>query len=164
MDCSPPGFSVHGDSPGTNTGVGCHSLLQGIFPNQGSNPGLPHCRQILHHLSHQDIHIYIWLIHLAAQQKLTQHYKVTIFWWFFLIAPRRGPQISHCQRGHGTIKFQNTTLDPATPSLSPHTSSWPVFGKQEGLLPGQMFTHGFLHKNSLPALNFTPTPPSALLN
>ena len=32
--------SVHGDSPGKNTGVGCHALLQGIFPTQGSNPGL----------------------------------------------------------------------------------------------------------------------------
>ena len=31
MDCSPPGSSVHGDSPGQNTGVGCHFLLQGIF-------------------------------------------------------------------------------------------------------------------------------------
>ena len=33
------------DSPGKNTGVGCHFLLQGIFPTQGSNPGLLHCRQ-----------------------------------------------------------------------------------------------------------------------
>ena len=41
------------DSPGKNTGVGCHSLLQWIFPNQGSNLDLPHCRQILYCLSHQ---------------------------------------------------------------------------------------------------------------
>ena len=40
-------------SPGKNTRVGCHALLQGIFPTQGSNPGLPYCRQILYHLSHQ---------------------------------------------------------------------------------------------------------------
>ena len=53
MDCSPPGLSVCGDSPGKNTGVGCHVLLQRIFPNQGSNPSLPHCRQILYHRSHQ---------------------------------------------------------------------------------------------------------------
>ena len=53
MDCSPPGPSVHGDSPGMNTRVGCHALLQGIFPTQGSNPGLPPCRQILYHLSHK---------------------------------------------------------------------------------------------------------------
>ena len=53
MDYSPPGSSVHGDSPGMNTDVGCHALLQGIFPTRGSNPGLPHCRWILYHLSHQ---------------------------------------------------------------------------------------------------------------
>ena len=41
------------DSPGKNTGVGCHFLLQGIFPTQGSNTGLLHCRWILYHLSHQ---------------------------------------------------------------------------------------------------------------
>ena len=39
--------------PGKNTGVGCHFLLQGIFPTQGSNPGLLHCRQILYQLSQQ---------------------------------------------------------------------------------------------------------------
>ena len=41
------------DFPGENTGVGSHSLVQGIFLTQGSNPGLLHCRQILYHLSHQ---------------------------------------------------------------------------------------------------------------
>ena len=40
---SPPGSSVHGIRPGENTGVGSHSLLQRIFPTQGSNPGLLHC-------------------------------------------------------------------------------------------------------------------------
>ena len=38
MDCGPPGSS--GDSPGKNTGVGCHAFLQGIFPTQGSNSSL----------------------------------------------------------------------------------------------------------------------------
>ena len=74
MDCSLSGSSVHGifqarvlewvaiaflhglyspwNSPGQNTGVCSLSLLQGIFPTQGSNPGLPHCRQILYQLSH----------------------------------------------------------------------------------------------------------------
>ena len=37
MDCSPLGFSVHGDSPGNKNGVGCHALLQGVFPTQGLN-------------------------------------------------------------------------------------------------------------------------------
>ena len=41
------------DSPGKKTGVGCHALFQGIFPTQGSNPGLLHCRWILYCLNHQ---------------------------------------------------------------------------------------------------------------
>ena len=41
------------NSPGQNTEVGSLSLLQGIFPTQGSNPDLPHCRRILYQLSHQ---------------------------------------------------------------------------------------------------------------
>ena len=54
MDCSPPGSSVHGiDFPGKNTGVGCHFLLQEIFPTQGLNQALLSYRQILYHLSHQ---------------------------------------------------------------------------------------------------------------
>ena len=52
IDCNPPGSSVHGDSPGRNTGVGYHALLQGIFSTQGSKPGLPHCRRILYQLSY----------------------------------------------------------------------------------------------------------------
>ena len=46
MDYRLPGSFVHGDSPGKNTGVGRHALLQGIFPTQESNPGLSCCRQI----------------------------------------------------------------------------------------------------------------------
>ena len=45
--CGPVDYTVHGIPPGQNTGVGSPSLLQGIFPTQGLNPGLPHCRQIL---------------------------------------------------------------------------------------------------------------------
>ena len=49
----PPGLYSPWNSPGQNTGVGSLSLLQGIFPTQGSNPVLPHCRQILYQLSHR---------------------------------------------------------------------------------------------------------------
>ncbi|CAI9163170.1 unnamed protein product [Rangifer tarandus platyrhynchus] len=65
-DCSPPGSSVHGDSPGKNTGVGSLTLLQEIFPTQGLNPGLLHCRLILYPLSHQGspfIYISIYMIY-----------------------------------------------------------------------------------------------------
>ena len=53
MDYSPLGSSIHGDSPGKNTGVGCHALLQGIFLTQRLSPALLHCRQILCHLSYK---------------------------------------------------------------------------------------------------------------
>ena len=49
----PHGVYSPGNSPGQNTGVDSLSLLQGIFPTQGLNPGLPHCRQILYQLSHK---------------------------------------------------------------------------------------------------------------
>ena len=55
MGCSPSGSSIHRIlwvliEP---TGVGCHLLLQGISPTQGSNAGLLHCKKILYYLSHQ---------------------------------------------------------------------------------------------------------------
>ena len=46
-----------------STGVGCHFLLQEIFPNQGSSPGLPHCRRILYHLNHQGS---LWILQWVA--------------------------------------------------------------------------------------------------
>ena len=49
----PHGLHSPWNSPGQNTGVGSFSLLQGIFLTERSNPGLPHCRQILYQLSHQ---------------------------------------------------------------------------------------------------------------
>ena len=75
MDCSLPGSSVHGDSPGKNTGVGCHALLQGIFPTQGWNPGLLQCKWILYHLSHHRSPF--------LSIKSESHYFVTI--WFLIV-------------------------------------------------------------------------------
>ena len=49
----PPRLLCPWDFPGKNTGVGCHFLLQGLFPTQGLNPGLQHCRQILYRLSYE---------------------------------------------------------------------------------------------------------------
>ena len=53
LDCSSPGFSIHGDSPAKNTEVARHALLQGVFPTLESNQGLLHCRQIVYQLSYQ---------------------------------------------------------------------------------------------------------------
>ena len=51
--CDPMDYTSLWNSPGQNTEVGSHFLLQGIFPTQGLNPDLPHCRWILYQLSHQ---------------------------------------------------------------------------------------------------------------
>ena len=77
MDCSLPDSSVHGDSPGKNTGVGCHSHLQGIFPIQGSNLCLLHCRRILYHLSQEQEHRWCEIIvlkhHFMSQSQSAVH-------------------------------------------------------------------------------------------
>ena len=57
----PCGLYSPWNSPGQNTGVGSLSLLQRIFPTQGSNPGLPHCRQILYQLSDKGSPMLVWL-------------------------------------------------------------------------------------------------------
>ena len=60
----PHGLYSPWNSPGENNGVGSRSLLKGVVPAQGSNPGLLHCRQILYQLSHQGSHIYIYIYNI----------------------------------------------------------------------------------------------------
>ena len=104
-DCSPPGSSVHGDSPGKNTRVGCHALLQGIFPTQGSNLGLqylPHFRQILypraaweaHHQSHYLLSTFppstgcpFVLCKVPFTLQKTFYVKLDATWLFLLLFP-----------------------------------------------------------------------------
>ena len=62
----PHGLYGPWNSPGQNTGVGSLSLLQEIFPTQGSNPGLLHCKQILYQLSHQGSPVW----HIASTMKI----------------------------------------------------------------------------------------------
>ena len=70
MHCSLPGSSVYGDSPGKNTGMDCHALLQGIFPTQESNPGLSHCWRILYFLSNQGSPDFLLVLILKANKDL----------------------------------------------------------------------------------------------
>ena len=74
VNCSPPVSSLHGNSPGKNTGVGCHALLEEIFPTQGSNPGLLHCSWILYHLSHQGSPMVFIELH-KGHQRLVLNYR-----------------------------------------------------------------------------------------
>ena len=62
MEYSPPEFLCPWNSPGKNSGVDCHFLLQGIFPTLGSNSGLLHCRRVLYHLTHLESPHLTWPI------------------------------------------------------------------------------------------------------
>ena len=86
MGCSPPGSFVHKDSPGKNTGVGCHALLQGIFKTQGSNLHLPHCRRILNHLNHWGspyVPLYLWSFYLLWRLLIWYNTPTSTFLSFF---------------------------------------------------------------------------------
>ena len=84
----PHGLYSPWNSPGQNTGVGSLSLLQGIFPTQVSNPGLPRCRQILYQLSHQWVCLISQFHHLkcccpdaavvATKPIFTLHLKLSV--------------------------------------------------------------------------------------
>ena len=69
------------DCPGKKTGVGCHFLLQGIFPTQGSNPGLPHCRRILYRLGQpgkpsRRLDLYLAVLYLSFSTQYVQSRRV----------------------------------------------------------------------------------------
>ena len=75
------------NSLGQNTGVGSLSLLQGLFPTQGSNPGLPHCRWILYQLSHKGIPFMFIDKFNECPQDLKMGVGKIIFKWFWLLTP-----------------------------------------------------------------------------
>ena len=72
--CDPTGLLSPWNSPGKNTGVGNHSLLQGIFPIQKLNPGLLHCRRILYHLGHQRTGWFSWVEFSSVAQSCPTPY------------------------------------------------------------------------------------------
>ena len=73
---SPPGSSYLWNSPGQNTGVGSHSLLQGIFLTQGLNPGLLHCRWILYQLSYKGSgRILKWVAYPSSNREVNQNFQ-----------------------------------------------------------------------------------------
>ena len=130
MDCSPPGSSVHGDSPGRNTGVGSLSLLQGIFPTQGSNPGLPHWRQILHCLSLQESpRILQWVVYPFCRGVFpTQESNQGLLhcrWILYQLSQQGSPQcwlVSAIQR-ESAIKYTYVASLLQLPPTSSHPSS-----------------------------------------
>ena len=78
MDCSLPGSSVRGILKAT-VGVGCYFLLQGIFLTQGSNLGLPPCRQMLYFLRHQGSHKNITFLKLFPKYYTCQCSSLNLY-------------------------------------------------------------------------------------
>ena len=125
MHCSPSGSSVHGDCPGKNIEVGCHDLLQGIFPTQGSNPGLPHCRWSLYHLSHQaspkcqtrgEIK-YLFLItnHILIESVLRGLVKL---FWFYFLKVNKNKNIVLCMRFVNCFQPSGVSAQTGIPQAS----------------------------------------------
>ena len=125
MDCSLPDSTVHGDSPGKNTGVGFHALLQGIFPIQGLNPGLLHCRWVLlmseppgkpnavlcnsyhcsnHPASNLHLHVYNIFFHTVLNQQLI------ILNWQSHLEYFEEPVSLKTLLSHGIFKFDKLIL------------------------------------------------------
>ena len=90
IDCNLPGSSGLGDSSGKNTGVGCHAFLEGIFPTQGLNSALLHCRWILYWLSHQRSQI---LFLIFAFSGFISQSLLLLFWPSCYTAPKTGESV-----------------------------------------------------------------------
>ena len=100
------------NSPGKNTWVGCHFLLQGIFPTQESSPSLLHCRQILHHVSHKRN----WWFEVGGAQFILWHnvWSSINFCLFFFFC------LSPYTFNYFTFQFTSESLQ-CCPLLSPFT-------------------------------------------
>ena len=105
------------NSPGQNTGVGSLSLLQGIFPTQGSNPGLLHCRWILYCLSHQGSPwILEWVAYLFSRGSSQPRDRTQVSCTaggFFTIWPPKKP--------YNTLRSHNYNLAAITKLTRGHT-------------------------------------------
>ena len=87
VDCSLPGSSVLGILQARMLNWAAHSLLQRIFLTQRSNPGLPHCKWILYHLSHQGslMRYKICLFHHFEVWYCVLHMDLSIYWWMLML-------------------------------------------------------------------------------
>ena len=130
MDCSLPGFSIHGIFSGKSTRVGCHFFLQGIFPTQGLNPSLLHCRQILYYLRHQGSPKSYWGKKMNPQgiqfywKEITCRIEHLTFSLSLCILPHTRIQEKNNFIYHKDYKGGSSSYPPATYSSSPFMTPW----------------------------------------
>ena len=128
------GRSFASDSATSCTGVGCHSLLQGIFLTQGMNPGLLHCRQMLYHPSHQGRTVYLF------------HYVLSLFNQSRV--GFKGHTISYgC---HSKLLHTGYLMEKAMASHS-STFAWKIPWTEE---PGELQSLGSLESDMTERLHF----------
>ena len=158
MDCSLPGSSVHGDSPGQNTGVGSHSLLQGIFPTQGLNPGLPSALQVDSLLSggyQGSPRMLEWVIHPISRESSWSRNWTGISCiaggFFTCWATKEAPSFNYscviC-----CFKFDVSSCAPGE-AMAPHSSTlaWKIPWAEE---PGRLQSMGSLESDMTERLHF----------
>ena len=118
------------DSPGKKTGVSCHALLQGIFPNQGLNPSLPHCSWILYHLSYQGSPRSYRRSYLPFSQTTMCHvfclFIYNLFHCMLFTADKHQKIRQGFCRGHGMWDSQE--LRCVSGQLSLCIAGWPFLG------------------------------------
>ena len=114
-------------SPDRNSGEGCYALLQGIFPTQGSNPGLPHCRRILYQLTYQGSPRMVYM-HCKKVGSWVIQYKFIKF----LVCTNldcKEIQPVHSKGDQPWVFFGRNDAKAETPVLwPPHVKSW-LIGK-----------------------------------
>ena len=82
MDYNWPGSSVHGIFPDKKTGMGCHFLLQGVFPTQGSNTRFLFGKQILYHLTTREAQVLKYILMYGCENRTknkTEHWRIDAF-------------------------------------------------------------------------------------
>ena len=116
------------NSPGQNTGVGSQSLLQGIFPIQGLNPGLPNCWRILYQLSHQ------------GSPRILEWVAYSFSTGFFLTQESNWGLL-HCRRILYQLSYQGSPYFDKSCTLGgfpgrPVVKTWPSYAGGACLIPG----------------------------
>ena len=107
----PHGLHSPRNSLGQKTGAGCLSLLQGILPTQGSNPGLPHCRRIFYHLRHR------------GSPRNTGVGSLSLFQWISL-TQESNRSLLHCRRILYQLSYQGSSKPIRSKAIFLRTSMY----------------------------------------
>ena len=132
----PHGLYSPWNSPGQNTRVGSLSLLQRIFPTQGSNPGLPRCRQILYQLSYQGNLMLVWLWPYKRQKPRQTHRR------------RRPGEVEGTDWQRYIYEPKNIKDDQQAPQVAPVVKNLPANAediRDVGSNPGSGISLGGVH-------------------